>query len=180
MYTMLGLANTNMVSSLRDKTCNRVSKKTQSVNTSHNVCLCLLDSRIKCDEVRAEWFHGRVVQDGEYVPEADVPGLWKTFQLACGSPTGDVLREAKVWSALEKVVPFLRGEVYVENDETGFRDAINAFTDSFVACWGEGHITHYMHILYAHGPWFLKEHGSLGVWQCQGMEKSHWRARGNW
>jgi len=34
--------------------------------------------------------------------------------------------------------------------------------------------------LYAHGPWFLKEYGSLGVWQCQGMEKSHWRARGNW
>jgi len=120
----------------------------------------------------------RVPQLGE--DAESVPGLWKKFLNACKSSQADLAKEKAVWEAWEIVVPFLRGEVYVQGDETRFRDAINAFTKSFVACWGEGHVTHYMHILYAHGPWLIKEHGSLGVWQCQGMEKSHWRARGNW
>eukprot|EP00959_Pyramimonas_sp_CCMP1952_P392220 8218687-Pyramimonas_sp.AAC.1 len=117
-------------------------------------------------------------QDGE--PELEVPGLWRQFLRTCQSPTDDAKREMDVWAGLEKVVPFLRGEVYVKGDETRFRDAINEFTEKYVACWGEGHVTHYMHILYAHAPWFMKEYGSLGVWQCQGMEKSHWVARGNY
>ena len=33
------------------------------------------------------------------------------------------------------------------------------------------------HILYAHGPWFAKEYGSLAIWNTQGMEKSHKQAR---
>lgn len=123
---------------------------------------------------------GCLSQDGDIVPEPDVPGLWRKFLNACKSSGADVKREKAVWAGLEKVVPFLRGETYVRGDENRFRDAINEFTESFVACWGENHVTHYMHILYAHGPWFMKEHGSLAVWQCQGMEKSHWVARGNW
>ena len=85
-----------------------------------------------------------------------------------------------VWKTFDEVAPFLRGEEYEEGDADRFRVAINNFTKAFVACWGEEHVTHYIHILYAHGPWMLREHGSLGVWQCQGMEKSHWRARGNY
>lgn len=121
-----------------------------------------------------------VVQDGELEPKPMEDGLWKKFMLACDSPMADRRKEKAVWETWESVVPFLRGETYTEGDETRFRDAINAFSEAFVACWGEGQVTHYMHILYAHGPWLIKEHGSLGVWQCQGMEKSHWVARGNW
>lgn len=33
------------------------------------------------------------------------------------------------------------------------------------------------HILFAHGPWFLKRWGPLSIWNTQGMEKSHYRAR---
>ena len=114
------------------------------------------------------------------LPEPEVPGRWKAFLIACGSPAEDTFNEKAVWETWEQVVPFLRGELYEVGDETRFKTAINKFTKAFIACWGEGHVTHYMHILYAHGPWLIKTHGSLGVWQCQGMEKSHWVARGNW
>ena len=33
------------------------------------------------------------------------------------------------------------------------------------------------HILYAHAPWFANEYGSLGIWNTQGMEKSHKQAQ---
>ena len=33
------------------------------------------------------------------------------------------------------------------------------------------------HILYAHAPWFANEYGSLGIWNTQGMEKSHKQER---
>lgn len=33
------------------------------------------------------------------------------------------------------------------------------------------------HVLVKHGPWFVKEYGSLSVWSCQGMEKSHHAAQ---
>ena len=35
----------------------------------------------------------------------------------------------------------------------------------------------FQHILFAHGPWFLKRWGPLSIWNTQGMEKSHYRAR---
>ena len=34
------------------------------------------------------------------------------------------------------------------------------------------------HILFAHGAWFMNKYGSLEMWSTQGMEKSHYRARG--
>ena len=34
------------------------------------------------------------------------------------------------------------------------------------------------HILFAHGGWFMNKYGSLEMWSTQGMEKSHYRARG--
>jgi len=33
------------------------------------------------------------------------------------------------------------------------------------------------HILYAHAPWFANGYGKLGIWNTQGMEKSHKQAR---
>jgi hypothetical protein len=33
------------------------------------------------------------------------------------------------------------------------------------------------HILVKHAPWFVGEYGSLNVWSCQGMEKSHYAAK---
>ena len=112
------------------------------------------------------------------MPEPQIPGKWREFLVACGSSGEEMRQERALWDAWDKVAPFLRGETYTSGDEIRFRDAINRFTELFIKCWGEGHVTHYIHILYAHGPWLIKQHGSLGVWQCQGMEKSHWRARG--
>ena len=34
------------------------------------------------------------------------------------------------------------------------------------------------HILFAHGAWFMNKYGSLEMWSTQGMEKSHYQARG--
>ena len=34
------------------------------------------------------------------------------------------------------------------------------------------------HILYAHAAYFMNEYGSLDMWSTQGMEKSHYRAKG--
>ena len=95
------------------------------------------------------------------LPEPEVPGRWKAFLIACGSPAEDTFNEKAVWETWEQVVPFLRGELYEVGDETRFKTAINKFTKAFIACWGEGHVTHYMHILHAHGPWLIKTHGSL-------------------
>jgi len=36
-------------------------------------------------------------------------------------------------------------------------------------CW--------QHILYAHGPWFVKDYGNLGIWNTQEIEKSHKQVR---
>lgn len=36
----------------------------------------------------------------------------------------------------------------------------------------------WQHILYAHAAYFMNEYGSLDMWSTQGMEKSHYRARG--
>lgn len=33
------------------------------------------------------------------------------------------------------------------------------------------------HVLVKHGPWFVENYGSLSVWSCQGMEKSHHAAK---
>lgn len=33
------------------------------------------------------------------------------------------------------------------------------------------------HVLIKHGPWFVEEYGSLSIWSCQGMEKSHHAAK---
>jgi len=33
------------------------------------------------------------------------------------------------------------------------------------------------HVLVKHGPWFVEKYGSLSVWSCQGMEKSHHAAK---
>ena len=34
------------------------------------------------------------------------------------------------------------------------------------------------HILYNHLPWFAKQYGAPGIWSTQGLEKSHYQARG--
>ena len=34
------------------------------------------------------------------------------------------------------------------------------------------------HILYNHLPWFAKKYGAPGIWSTQGLEKSHYQARG--
>ena len=34
------------------------------------------------------------------------------------------------------------------------------------------------HIWFAHDGWFMNNYGSLEMWSTQGMEKSHYRARG--
>ena len=33
------------------------------------------------------------------------------------------------------------------------------------------------HVLIRHGPWFIEKYGSLSIWSCQGMEKSHHAAK---
>ena len=34
------------------------------------------------------------------------------------------------------------------------------------------------HILYAHGAFYMDHYGSLDIWSTQGMEKSHYQAKG--
>ena len=36
------------------------------------------------------------------------------------------------------------------------------------------------HILYAHAGYFLDEYGSLALWSTQGMERSHYQAKGSY
>lgn len=58
------------------------------------------------------------------MPEPEVPGTWKAFLIACGSPAEDTFNEKAVWETWEQVVPFLRGELYEVGDETRFKTAI--------------------------------------------------------
>lgn len=39
------------------------------------------------------------------------------------------------------------------------------------------HTLVFQHILYAHGPFFLDQYGSMALWSTQGMERSHYQAR---
>lgn len=34
------------------------------------------------------------------------------------------------------------------------------------------------HILHNHLPWFAKKYGAPGIWSTQGLDKSHYQARG--
>lgn len=72
------------------------------------------------------------------------------------------IRKKKVWMALSVMHSFMNKEKFDVGDDISFTNSVIDFTKQFVEPWGENHITHYMHIHYAHGPWFAKEYGS---WQ---------------
>ena len=36
----------------------------------------------------------------------------------------------------------------------------------------------WQHILHNHIPWFAKQYGCPAIWSTQGMEKTHYQARG--
>ena len=57
------------------------------------------------------------------------------------------------------------------------KESIDKFTKNMIDAWGKAHITHYMHILYAHGSFFLDEYGSLALSSNQGMEQSCYQAK---
>jgi hypothetical protein len=38
-------------------------------------------------------------------------------------------------------------------------------------------VLYWKHVLVKHAPWFVNKYGSLSVWSCQGMEKSHHAAK---
>lgn len=79
--------------------------------------------------------------------------------------------------ALSGLFSLMEKEKFEEGDDMAFTKTVTHFTKEMIGAWGENEITHYMHILYLHAPWFAKEYGSLGIWNTQGMEKSHKQAR---
>lgn len=50
-----------------------------------------------------------------------------------------------------------------------FYTMFTSFELTLIFCW--------QHVLVKHGPWFIEQYGSLSVWNCQGMEKSHHAAK---
>lgn len=87
------------------------------------------------------------------------------------------LKRARVWESCDIMVHLLEKCRLSDQEIAAFKQAIQKFTEQMVDAWGETHITHYMHILYAHAPYFLHEYGSLALWSNQGMEKSHYQAK---
>lgn len=69
-----------------------------------------------------------------------------------------------------------KAKLFVDEIKT-LKGDINAFTMQMVEALGETHVTHYIHILYAHAPFFLDEYGSLRLCSTQGMERSHYQAK---
>ncbi len=81
------------------------------------------------------------------------------------------------WNALSDLNVLLQKRWLTSSNKSAFRDVVTKFTKSYIEAWGETEVTHYIHILYAHCPWFVDKWGSLGIWNTQGMEKSHKQAK---
>ena len=64
-----------------------------------------------------------------------------------------------------------------EEEKATLKDSINKFTKIMIDAGGQNHITHYMHILYAHKSFSHDEYGSLALWSNQGMEQSHYQTK---
>ena len=111
------------------------------------------------------------------------------------------IKRARVWESYDGMVKLLKKLFLQEDKVEEFKQAIQNFTAAMVDAWEKTHITHYMvrtnyprvtigciiliefalfclqHILYAHGPYFVEEYGSLALWRNQGMERSHYQAK---
>ena len=88
------------------------------------------------------------------------------------------LQRARVWEACNEMLRLLESPCLNEEEIATLKDSIDKFTKIMIDAWGQNHITHYMHILYAHSSFFLDEYGSLvAIWSNQGMEQSHYQAK---
>ena len=68
------------------------------------------------------------------------------------------------------------------NEIENLKLAIEKSTRYMIDAWGETHkcvvFMVLQHILYAHAGYFLDKYGSLALWSTQGMERSHYQAKG--
>ena len=79
-----------------------------------------------------------------------------------------------MWKDLDAMLMHLERPSFTKDQMMELKRNIASFTKNMVDAWGETHVTHYMHALYAHIPWFLEKHGSLAIWSIEGMERSHY------
>ena len=82
-----------------------------------------------------------------------------------------------MWEACNDIMRLLEHPYLNEEEIATLKDSIKKFTKNMIDAWGQAHITHYMHILYAHNSFFLDEYGTLALWSNQGMEQSHYQAK---
>ena len=90
------------------------------------------------------------------------------------------LQLARVWEACNEMMRLLERPCLNEEEIATLKDSIDKFTKIMIDAWGQNHITHYMHILYAHNYFFLDEYGSLAIWSHQEMEQSHYQAKASY
>ncbi|GAQ93476.1 hypothetical protein KFL_015640010, partial [Klebsormidium nitens] len=114
----------------------------------------------------ARFFTSKFDADGRQVGE-----LWKKLMDA-ENDTDRVRRKRKeaVWEAYEALAPYLRDQKYsaaTGSDPAKYKQVVHAFLKAFVAAYGETHVTHYMHIIHAHGDYFIQKYGSLARWNTQ-------------
>ena len=87
------------------------------------------------------------------------------------------LQRARVWEACNEMMRLLERPCLNEEEIATLKDSIDKFTKIMIDAWGQNHITHYMHILYAQSSFFLDEYGSLAIWSNHRMERSHYQAK---
>jgi hypothetical protein len=83
----------------------------------------------------------------------------------------------QMWAAFDDIQSYFKALTLSVNERRAFRGKVENFRRLYVRCFGEGHVTHYVHVLVKHCIWFIENYGSLAVWSCQGMEKMHYAAK---
>jgi hypothetical protein len=95
----------------------------------------------------------------------------------------------EVWVKLQAVMPYLTvmkwtslGNPTITTDRQAsvdFKAKFTAFMKAYHACWGVQATIHYHHMCWQHLPDEIERFGPPFLWSSSSMEKSHWKAHGN-
>jgi hypothetical protein len=90
-----------------------------------------------------------------------------------------------VWETLMAVMPYLTEMKWSDPQRTNKQAAIDfqkkfaAFMKAYNAQWGSAAAIHYFHHCWVHMPKQIEMYGPPFLWSSSSMEKSHWKAHGN-
>ncbi|KAI5078400.1 hypothetical protein GOP47_0006071 [Adiantum capillus-veneris] len=120
--------------------------------------------------------HGKIYNTS-YVSKVEYQS-WKKLHIAVKDHEPTTRNgKAEVWRSIDILFLMCDKDDWSQGDMNKFKENLNLLKKSFKTAWTDTQITHYMHIIFNHLPYFIQKYGNPAIWNTQGMEKSHYMAR---